>query len=155
MKNKNRKVKNRNRKVKNKNRKVKNKNEIAMWLFWSGREAQKGHKMQNDEVKIKTLKTKSETDKIKTKTETEKHKIEDKNGKVKNENRNVKNKSRKVKNKNKIAMWPFWASVMEGAFVKQNVLQRRVSKLLNKPPYGGQNQTNRRYMFIKTSAMKS
>ena len=35
-------------------------------------EAQKGHKMQNDEVKIKTLKTNSERDKIKTKTETEK-----------------------------------------------------------------------------------
>ena len=66
-------------------------------------EAQKGHKMQNDEVKIKTLKTKSEKDKIKTKTETEKQNIENKNGKVKNENRNVKNK-------NEIAMWPFWAS---------------------------------------------
>ena len=35
-------------------------------------EAQKGHKMQNDEVKIKTLKTKSENDKIKNKTKTEK-----------------------------------------------------------------------------------
>ena len=27
---------------------------------------------------------------------------------------------------------------MELSFVKQNVLQRRVSKLLNKPPYGRQ-----------------
>ena len=42
-----------------------------------------------------------------------------------------------------------------GSFVKQNVLQLRVSKLLNEPPYGRQNQTNRRYMFRKTSAMKS
>ena len=44
---------------------------------------------------------------------------------------------------------------MEGSFVKQNVLQRRVSKLLNESPYGRQNQTNRRYMFRKTSTMKS
>ena len=44
---------------------------------------------------------------------------------------------------------------MELSFVKQNVLQRRVSTLLNEPPYGRQNQTNRRYMFRKTSAMKS
>ena len=44
---------------------------------------------------------------------------------------------------------------MELSFVKQNVLQRRVSKLLNEPPYGRQNQSNRRYMFRKTSAMKS
>ena len=43
---------------------------------------------------------------------------------------------------------------MEGSFVKQNVLQRRVSKLLNEPPYGRQNQTNRRHMFRKTSAVK-
>ena len=35
------------------------------------------------------------------------------------------------------------------------VLQRRVSKLLKEPSYGRQNQTNRRYMFRKTSAMKS
>ena len=42
-----------------------------------------------------------------------------------------------------------------GSFVKQNVLQRRASKLLNEPPYGRQNQTNGRYMFRKTSAMKS
>ena len=38
--------------------------------------------------------------------------------------------------------------------MKQNVLQRRVSKLLNEPPYGRQNQTNRRDMFRKTSAMR-
>ena len=44
---------------------------------------------------------------------------------------------------------------MELSFVKQNVLQRRVINLLNEPPYGRQNQTNRRYMFSKTSAMKS
>ena len=30
-----------------------------------------------------------------------------------------------------------------------------VSKLLNEPPYGRQNQTSRRYMFRNTSAMKS
>ena len=39
---------------------------------------------------------------------------------------------------------------MEGSFVKQNVLQRRVSKHLNEPPYGRENQTNRRHMFRKT-----
>ena len=45
---------------------------------------------------------------------------------------------------------------MEGSFVKQNVLQRRVSKLFKMNlPNGRQNQTNRRYMFRKTSAMKS
>ena len=38
--------------------------------------------------------------------------------------------------------------------MKRDVLQRRVSKLLNEPPYGQQNQTNRSYMFRKTSAMK-
>ena len=38
---------------------------------------------------------------------------------------------------------------------KQNVLQRSVSKLLNEPPYGRQNQTNRGYMFRKTSAIKT
>ena len=48
-----------------------------------------------------------------------------------------------------------WGDLVELSFVKQNVLQRRVSKLLNEPPYGRQNQTNRRYMFRKTSAMKS
>ena len=44
---------------------------------------------------------------------------------------------------------------VELSFVKRNVLQRRISKLLNEPPYGRQNQTNRRYMFRKTTAMKS
>ena len=44
---------------------------------------------------------------------------------------------------------------MELSFVKQNVLQRRVSKLLNEPPYDQENQTNRGYMFRKTSAVKS
>ena len=42
---------------------------------------------------------------------------------------------------------------VRGSFVKHNVLQRRVSKLLNEPPFDRQNQTNRRYMFRKTSAM--
>ena len=32
---------------------------------------------------------------------------------------------------------------------KRNVLQRRVSKPLNEPLYGRQNQTNRRYMLRK------
>ena len=44
---------------------------------------------------------------------------------------------------------------MQLSFVKQNLLQQRVGKLLNEPPYGRQNQTKRRYMFRKTSAMKS
>ena len=34
-------------------------------------------------------------------------------------------------------------------------LQRRVSKLLNKLPYGRQNQTNRHYILRQTSAVKS
>ena len=38
---------------------------------------------------------------------------------------------------------------MDLSFVKQDVLQRRVSKLLNESLYGRQNQTNRRYMFTK------
>ena len=48
-----------------------------------------------------------------------------------------------------------WGDLVELSFVKQNVLQRRVSKLLKEPSYGRQNQTNRRYMFRKTSAIKS
>ena len=48
-----------------------------------------------------------------------------------------------------------WGDLVELSFVKQNVLQQRVSKLLNEPPYGQQNQTNRHYIFRKTSAMKS
>ena len=38
---------------------------------------------------------------------------------------------------------------MELSFVKQNVLQRRISKLLNESLYGRQNQTNSGYMFRK------
>ena len=41
------------------------------------------------------------------------------------------------------------------SFVKHSVLQRRVGKILNKPPYGRQNPVDRRYMFWETSAMKS
>ena len=48
-----------------------------------------------------------------------------------------------------------WGDLVELNFVKQNALQRCVSKRLNEPPYGWQNQTNRRYMFRKPSAMKS
>ena len=48
-------------------------------------EAQKGHKMQNDEVKIKTLKTKSEKDKIKTKTEKQNDEVKIKTLKTKTE----------------------------------------------------------------------
>ena len=48
-----------------------------------------------------------------------------------------------------------WGDLVGLNFVKKNVLQRRVGKLLNKPPYGRRIQTNRRYMFRKTSAMKS
>ena len=51
-----------------------------------------------------------------------------------------------------------WMWLMRSYGIKlreQNVLPRRVSKLLNEPSYGRQNQTNRRYMFRKTSAMKS
>ena len=44
---------------------------------------------------------------------------------------------------------------MELSFLKHNVLQRRFSKLLNKPLYFQQNQTNWLYMFRETSAMKS
>ena len=38
---------------------------------------------------------------------------------------------------------------------KKHGLQRRVSKLLNKLPYGRQNQTNRHYILRQTSAVKS
>ena len=48
-----------------------------------------------------------------------------------------------------------WGDLVELSFVKQTVLQRCISKLLIEPPYGRQNQTNRGYMFRKTSAMKS
>ena len=44
-----------------------------------------------------------------------------------------------------------WGDLVELNFVKQNVLQRRVSKLSNEPPYGRQNQTitNRRTCLEK------
>ena len=61
----------------------------------------------------------------------------------------------KTVRKKPLRHWCDWGDLVEGSFVKQNVLQRRVSKLLNESPYGRQNQTNRRYMFRKTSAMKS
>ena len=61
----------------------------------------------------------------------------------------------KTVRKKPLRHWCDWGDLVELSFVKQNVLQRRVSKLLNEPPYGRQNQTNRRYMFRKTSAMKS
>ena len=48
-----------------------------------------------------------------------------------------------------------WGDFVELSFVKQNVLQRRVGKLLSEPPCGRQNQVDRRYLFRKTSAMKS
>ena len=43
---------------------------------------------------------------------------------------------------------------MEGSFAKQNVVQRRVSKLLNESPSGRQNETNERYIFRNFSSMK-
>ena len=61
----------------------------------------------------------------------------------------------KTVRKKPLRHWCDWGDLVEGSFAKQNVLQRHVSKLLNEPPYGRQNQTNRRYMFRKTSAMKS
>ena len=48
-----------------------------------------------------------------------------------------------------------WGDLVKLSILKQNVLQRSVSKLLNEPPYSQQNQTNRSYAFRKTSAMKS
>ena len=49
----------------------------------------------------------------------------------------------------------FWVDLVQLSFVKQNVLQRSVSKLLNESPHDRQNRRNRRYMFRKTIAMKS
>ena len=46
-----------------------------------------------------------------------------------------------------------WADLVELNSVKHG-LQRHVSKLLNKLPYGRQSQTNRHYMLRETSAMK-
>ena len=49
-----------------------------------------------------------------------------------------------------------WGDLVELSFVKHNVWQRRVSKLLNERSYGRQNQTNRHNMFRNlTSGMKS
>ena len=61
----------------------------------------------------------------------------------------------KTVRKKPLRHWCDWGQLIEGSFVKQNFLQRRVSKLLKEAPYGRQNQTNRRYIFRKTSAMKS
>ena len=47
-----------------------------------------------------------------------------------------------------------WGDPVELNSVKHS-LQRRFSKLLNKLPYGRQNQTNRHYSLRQTSAMKS
>ena len=45
--------------------------------------------------------------------------------------------------------------VQEGALVKSFSPKDVAKGLLKEPSYGRQNQTNRRYMFRKTSAMKS
>ena len=45
--------------------------------------------------------------------------------------------------------WCDWGDLVEGSFVKEHVLQWRVSKLLNESPYGRQNQTNRRTCLEK------
>ena len=50
----------------------------------------------------------------------------------------------KAVRKKALRHWCDWGDLVEGSFVKQNVLQWHVSKLLNEPPYGQQNQTNRR-----------
>ena len=61
----------------------------------------------------------------------------------------------KTVRKKPLRHWCGWGDLVQLSFVKQNLLQQRVDKLLNEPPYGRQNQTKRRYMFRKTSAMKS
>ena len=61
----------------------------------------------------------------------------------------------KTVRKKPLRHWCGWGDLVQLSFVKQNLLQQRVGKLLNEPPYGRQNQTKRRYMFRKTSAMKS
>ena len=62
-------------------------------------------------------------------------------------------------NKHYVRMKPSRHGCDRGDLVELNSvkhsLQRRVSKLLIKLPYGRQNQTNRHYMFRETSAMKS
>ena len=57
----------------------------------------------------------------------------------------------KTVRKKPLRHWCGWGDLVQLSFVKQNLLQQ----LLNEPPYGRQNQTKRRYMFRKTSAMKS
>ena len=52
-------------------------------------------------------------------------------------------------------MWLRRSCTVELSFVKQNVLQRGVSKLLNESPHDQQNQRNWRYTFRTTIAMKS
>ena len=59
----------------------------------------------------------------------------------------------KTVRKKPLRHWCDWGDLVEGSFVKQNVLQRRVSKLLNESPYGRQNRPNRRYTFWKTGDM--
>ena len=61
----------------------------------------------------------------------------------------------KTVRKKTLRHWCGWGDLVQLSLVKQNLLQQRVGKLLNEPPYGRQNQTKRRYMFRKTSAMKS
>ena len=61
----------------------------------------------------------------------------------------------KTVRKKPLRHWCGWGDLVQLSFVKQNLLQQRVGKLLNEPPYGRQNQTKRRYIFRKTSAMKS
>ena len=61
----------------------------------------------------------------------------------------------KTVRKKPLRHWCGWGDLVQLSFVKQNLLQRGVRKLLNEPPYGRQNQTKRCCMFIKTSAMKS
>ena len=56
----------------------------------------------------------------------------------------------KTVRKKPLRHWCDWGDLVKGSFVNQNVLQRRVSKHLNEPPYGRENQTNRRHMFRKT-----
>ena len=57
----------------------------------------------------------------------------------------------KTERKKPLRHWCGWGDLVQLSFVKQNLLQQ----LLNEPSYGRQNQTKRRYMFRKTSAMKS
>ena len=61
----------------------------------------------------------------------------------------------KTVRKKPLRHWWGLGDLVQLSFVKQNVLLQRVNKLLNEPPYGRQNQTKRRYIFRKTSAMKS